>query len=227
MGGQACVFYGAAEFSRDCDIVLFADSENYDRLTDAIGELQAECIAVPPMDWKYLDKGHAIHFRCMHPDAHRIRLDVMTKMRGCDEFTTLWERRTSLQDSDGTVFEILGIEDLVKAKKTQRDKDWPMIRRLVDAHYAQFRMEPNDDRVKFWLREVRSPLVLVDIAKDNPVLVAEMLSERALLANAVSNEVVRLKADLYQEQVDERSRDEDYWKPLKAELEQMRHDRRR
>jgi hypothetical protein len=179
------------------------------------------------MDWKYLDKGHAIHFRCMHPDAHRIRLDVMTKMRGCDEFTTLWERRTSLQDSDGTVFEILGIEDLVKAKKTQRDKDWPMIRRLVDAHYAQFRMEPNDDRVKFWLREARSPLVLVDIAKDNPVLVAEMLSERALLANAVSNEVVRLKADLYQEQVDERSRDEDYWKPLKAELEQMRHDRRR
>jgi hypothetical protein len=25
MGGQACVFYGAAEFSRDCDIVIVAD----------------------------------------------------------------------------------------------------------------------------------------------------------------------------------------------------------
>jgi len=25
MGGQACVFYGAAEFSRDTDFVLFAD----------------------------------------------------------------------------------------------------------------------------------------------------------------------------------------------------------
>jgi len=25
------------------------------------------------------------------------------------------------------------IEDLVKAKKTQRDKDWPMIRRLIEA----------------------------------------------------------------------------------------------
>ncbi|MEX1041942.1 MAG: hypothetical protein WDZ51_14980 [Pirellulaceae bacterium] len=24
MGGQACVFYGAAEFSRDCDIVFVA-----------------------------------------------------------------------------------------------------------------------------------------------------------------------------------------------------------
>jgi hypothetical protein len=26
MGGQACVFYGAAEFSRDIDLALLADS---------------------------------------------------------------------------------------------------------------------------------------------------------------------------------------------------------
>jgi hypothetical protein len=32
MGGQACVFYGAAEFSRDCDIVVVADNENLMRL---------------------------------------------------------------------------------------------------------------------------------------------------------------------------------------------------
>ena len=51
MGGQACVFYGAAEFSRDCDIVVLAEGSNFDRLENAISELQAECIAVPPMDW--------------------------------------------------------------------------------------------------------------------------------------------------------------------------------
>ena len=28
MGGQACVFYGAAEFSRDVDFALVADEEN-------------------------------------------------------------------------------------------------------------------------------------------------------------------------------------------------------
>jgi hypothetical protein len=28
MGGQACVFYGAAEFSRDTDFVIFADAAN-------------------------------------------------------------------------------------------------------------------------------------------------------------------------------------------------------
>jgi hypothetical protein len=37
MGGQACVFYGAAEFSRDCDVVFFrglADEELRDRIAE-------------------------------------------------------------------------------------------------------------------------------------------------------------------------------------------------
>lgn len=32
MGGQACVFYGAAEFSRDTDLGVLADLENLERL---------------------------------------------------------------------------------------------------------------------------------------------------------------------------------------------------
>jgi hypothetical protein len=47
MGGQACVLYGAAEFSRDCDIVLLADEANLERLSSALVELQADCIAIP------------------------------------------------------------------------------------------------------------------------------------------------------------------------------------
>jgi hypothetical protein len=32
MGGQACVFYGAAEFSRDTDFAIRADAANLARL---------------------------------------------------------------------------------------------------------------------------------------------------------------------------------------------------
>ena len=32
MGGQACVLYGAAEFSRDTDLVILADERNLARL---------------------------------------------------------------------------------------------------------------------------------------------------------------------------------------------------
>jgi hypothetical protein len=39
MGGQACILYGAAEFSRDVDVA--ADDGNLHRLRRALAELQA------------------------------------------------------------------------------------------------------------------------------------------------------------------------------------------
>ena len=59
MGGQACVFYGAAEFSRDTDFVILADPANLARLRQALVELQARVVAVPPFELKYLRRGHA------------------------------------------------------------------------------------------------------------------------------------------------------------------------
>ncbi len=227
MGGQACVFYGAAEFSRDCDIAIISDPKNLARLTAALDDLQATCIAIPPMDWQYLERGHAIHFRCQHPEARNIRLDVMTKMRGCDAFDALWERRTTLQNSDGTLYQLLGIADLVKAKKTQRDKDWPMIRRLVDAHYDEFANETNDDRIRFWLRESRTPHVLVEVAAANPELFREVLPTRPLLAEAIEGREAALQLELDKEQAKEKQLDEYYWRPLKQELEALRLAKRR
>ncbi len=42
MGGQACVFYGAAEFSRDLDLLVLADAENLARLRSALDALDAQ-----------------------------------------------------------------------------------------------------------------------------------------------------------------------------------------
>jgi hypothetical protein len=56
-------------------------------------------------------------------------------MTGAADFPTLWERRTTLEMDDGFLWDLLSLPDLVQAKKTQRDKDWPMIRRLVEANY--------------------------------------------------------------------------------------------
>jgi len=227
MGGQACVFYGAAEFSRDCDIVIVADDENLMRLNSALAELQAECIAIPPYETQYLDRGHAVHFRCHHTEAMGMRLDVMTRMRGCDEFAALWERRMTLQDADGMTYELLGIEDLVKAKKTQRDKDWPMIRRLVDAHYEEFRDSPNEEQIRFWLRESRTPDVLIRLAANYPDIFREVLRQRALLGEALSGSRSAVQQELTREELAERKADEAYWRPLKQELEKLRLNRRK
>ena len=71
MGGQACVLYGAAEFSRDTDIVVVADADNLRRLQAAVNDLKAESIAVPPFERRFLEAGHAVHFRCRLPEADR------------------------------------------------------------------------------------------------------------------------------------------------------------
>ena len=227
MGGQACVFYGAAEFSRDCDIVILSDESNLNLLTSALQDLRAECIAVPEFKADYLARGHAVHFRCQHPDAKGIRLDVMTRMRGCDEFEQLWQRRTSIEDpTAGVVYELLSIEDLVKAKKTQRDKDWPMIRRLVEAHFRQFAYEPTQAIVGFWLREMTSPELLQRIALENRDLLPLANSFRPWLQSVDLNNLEAIERELEKDKERERLLDIAYWNPLKQELAELRASKR-
>lgn len=111
-------------------------------------------IAVPPMALKHLSEGLAIHFRCRQPEVAGLRIDVMTHMRGVAPFPELWARRTTLTFEDETL-EVMALPDLVAAKKTQRDKDWPMIRRLVDVNYLTHQKEPTPERIRFWLRALR------------------------------------------------------------------------
>ncbi|MEO8494459.1 MAG: hypothetical protein ABI614_05285 [Planctomycetota bacterium] len=227
MGGQACVFYGAAEFSRDCDIVLLSDQANFARLTSALAELKANCIAVPPFEIDYLRRGHAVHFRCEHPDAAGIRIDVMTKMRGVDEFVLLWQRRTTLADPDGTTYELLGIHDLIKAKKTQRDKDWPMIRRLVESHFTEYKNNATAERVDFWLRELRTPAMLIEVVANHADEARELAKQRPLLPEVFAASETALAKELLIEQNAQQEADKAYWTPLKRELETLRRQMRR
>ena len=224
MGGQACVFYGAAEFSRDTDFALLADAENLERLNVALRELQASVIAVPPLSLEHLQRGHAVHFRCRHPDAAGLRVDVMAKMRGVAEFADLWERRTTLQGEDGTIYELMSLSDLVQAKKTQRDKDWPMIRRLIEADRVACRGEPSPKQALFWLREGRTPELLIELVRQFPNE-AEAISGRIrpLLKAALLGDEAGIETGLSEEERAERAADRVYWEPLKKELERMRH----
>lgn len=228
IGGQACVLYGAAEFSRDCDVVILADEINFKKLNSALAELEAECIAIPEFKAEYLERGHAVHFRCQHPDVAGLRIDVMTKLRGCDPFEKLWERRTTIQDAaTNAVYEVLAIEDLVRAKKTQRDKDWPMIRRLVEAHYDENEDDHNDAIIQFWLRESRTPTMLGELVKRFPEQIAKIDTVRPWLSSIDTTDLKQIEQALRQEEDNERQADEEYWKPLKEELVQLRLNRER
>jgi len=225
MGGQACVLYGAAEFSRDLDLAILADSDNLDRLGRALAEYEAEVVAVPPFRAEHLEEGMAVHFRCQHPEARDLRIDVMTRMRGVDSFPRLWKRRTTFSFDDETL-EVLSLPGLVAAKKTQHDKDWPMLRRLVDASYLTHREEPTPERVRFWLRELRTPELLIEVAERHPEAIAQEKLNRPLLDLATREglEGGGLARALRAEEDSVRSEDEAYWKPLKQKLSRLRRE---
>jgi hypothetical protein len=225
MGGQACILFGAAEFSRDTDFAVLASPENLDRLTEALAELQAGVIAVPPFEMHYLERGHAIHFRCAHPDATGMRVDVMARLRGVDPFSELWARRTTWDLPEGFQIDSLSLPDLVASKKTQQDKDWPMIRRLVEVSYDEGFASPTAEQIGFWLRELRTPEILIECVGRFPDDARRAASSRPALAPALSGEVERLRDELAEEERRERDLDRLYWEPLKSELEALRHRR--
>lgn len=225
MGGQACVLYGAAEFSRDTDLVILADAGNLTRLRRALAELQAEIIAVPPFQIRHLRRGHAVHFRCLQPDLLRMRVDVMSRLRGVGPFAALWRRRTTVTLPGGFSFDLLSLPDLVLAKKTQRDKDWPMLRRLVEAHYFQGRDHPTSAKVRFWMLELRSPELLIEVARRHQSACKRAVRRRLLLQYAMRGDPVALEAALREEEDRERDADRRYWQPLRTELERLRRRR--
>jgi hypothetical protein len=113
----------------------------------------------------------------------------------------------------------------VQAEKTQRDKDWPMIRRLVEAHYFENRGVARLAQVEFWLREMRTPELLLAVAERHPAAARRLTRTRKLLALACDQDMHGVTAALESEERAERERDRKYWAPLRRELETLRHRR--
>jgi hypothetical protein len=226
MGGQACVFYGGAEFSRDTDLAVLPSPDNLARLREALAELAAEPVAVPSLAERYLLRGHAVHFRCRHPEAAGVRVDIMSVMRGVQPFEDLWRRRTTFETDAGETYDLLSLPDLVAAKKTQRDRDWPMIRRMLEASYLAHRgAAETPERVAFWLRELRTPALLAEVARRHPEAARGAAETRAAIAAALSGDEPAVEAAVADEERRERERDREYWRPLREELERWRHRR--
>lgn len=226
MGGQACVFYGAAEFSRDLDLMVLADAGNLTHLRAALDDLQASVIAVPNFEESLLRRGHAVHFRCRQAGVEGLRIDLMAALRGVDGFEPLWARRTTLAVA-GEQVDLMGIEDLVRAKKTQRDKDWPMIRRLMEHSYFEHSRNATPELVGFWLRELRTAGLLAEVAAAYPEAARALAPPRPAVAAALCGGPAAIQDSLDAEERDERRRDREYWQPLKLELEELRRSRPR
>jgi hypothetical protein len=222
MGGQACILYGAAEFSRDIDVAVLADESNLNRLRRALGELNAEPVYFPSLTPAALLRGHACHFRSLSEQTEGLRIDVMAVMRGCDGFDELWKRRYQIDLPDIGRINVLSLPDLVKAKKTQRDKDWPMVRRLVEIDYDEKPRIPAQSQIAFWLLEARTASLLVELCQRYPKTAQRLALKRAAIRFAIDQDTAMIELALREEEDTCRAADRVYWEPLKQELFHMR-----
>ncbi len=225
IGGQACIIYGAAEFSRDIDFAVMVSAQNLDKLKIALNELEAERIFVPDLSEDVLMRGHACHFRCQREDVKGLRIDILGVMRGVASFPELWERREDIELPGIGKVAVMSLPDLVKTKKTQRDKDWPMIRRLIEADMYNASSNPSEEKVRFWLSECRTPELLISLCDKYPDIASRMITNRPLLKAAIEGNQGKIQRLLRDEEDRERKLDRQYWNPLRVELEAWRHEK--
>jgi hypothetical protein len=222
IGGQACILYGGAEFSRDIDITIMISPENIDSLEKVLHELNAERIFYPSLSEEVLENGHACHFRCRREDVKGLRIDVIGRMRCVDPFPELWNRRKEIQLSEIGLIPVIGLADLIKTKKTQRDKDWPMIRRLIESDIYKAEDNPDDSKILFWLSECRTPELLISLAGKYPDMAMNISGVRPLISLALSGDRAELQRLLRDEEDREKEADRQYWEPLRKQLEEWR-----
>lgn len=227
MGGQACILYGGAEFSRDVDFAVAVSRDNLRRLQGALRDQKAEPVFFPPLSAAALRRGHACHFRCGAPATRGLRVDVMGRMRGAPSFGRLWSRRTAVRIPGVGPVPVVSLEDLVRIKKTQRDKDWAMIARLLEADIARHGWNADFRRIRFWLSECRTSPLLIELARRFPVQARRESRRRAVMKSAVRGDEEGIRKGLRLEQERERAADRRYWAPLRRELERMRLGRAR
>lgn len=155
-----------------------------------------------------------------------LRIDIMGVMRGVASFPELWKRREEIELSEIGKVAVMSLPDLVKAKKTQRDKDWPMIRRMIEADIYRASDDPSPDKMGFWLTECRTPELLISLTARYLEIASGIAPKRPLLRLAIEGNEKEIRKLLLDEENREREVDRQYWAPLKAELEAWRRGRR-
>ena len=80
---------------------------------------------------------------------------------------------------------------------------------------------PSPQQIHFWLRELRTPELLIELAAKRRAP-RQLLFKRPLLKLAREAREGDLTEALLEEEQIEREADRQYWTPLKAELEKLR-----
>jgi len=224
IGGQAAIAYGAAQFTRDADFWVNPTKTNLVRLRQALKELKTTLRFLPPLRLSYLKKGHGIHFRFKYDDREFL-IDILGKAPRVSGFTAALKEAERI-DWHGLSVPILDIRRLLATKKTDRERDYLAIQSLAEIVFEQAkRDEIIRETAMFWLiEESRTPQHLQIISREwKGGKQASLISGRPaaiLAAQGKRLSEIQKTLDLEKDRLKKANRE--YWRPLVAELRQLK-----
>ncbi len=184
--GQAVVLHRLAMMSKDGDWVLRADQESLTYVLGVLSEFGATYRFGAPLDLRWLSHGWSAHLEFIN-EGMRVRTDfVVTPPR----ITTAGLERM-WHEQEGAEIPFVGLRDLADLKKTNREKDYPVIGELAR------RMTLPRDTFMY----SRSARDLIALATKHPELLTPCTAERPALKEIAHGEA-RLAAALDAERRD-------------------------
>jgi hypothetical protein len=166
-GGQAVVLHRLAIMSKDGDWVVREDQEALAHVLGVLSRGGARYRYGAPLDVRWMGGGWSSHFQWQQDDL-RVRADFCTRPARLTpaELEGMWEEQVGRDPP------FLGARLLAETKKTNREKDYIVIGELA-------RLMPDArDRLLY----SRSAGDLLELARQYPRLVKELLAHRPLLA---------------------------------------------
>jgi hypothetical protein len=165
--GQAVVVHRLAIMSKDGDWILREDAEAVGHILEVLSFHGARYRFGVPLDLRWLAGGWSAHFE-FRREALRLRTDFVTRPPriAAYQLARMWE------EAEATGNEVVRPEPLAAMKLTNREKDYAVVGEL-----ARMMTDPRSQ-----LLYSRSSRDLIELAQEHPAALAEMISERPLLA---------------------------------------------
>ena len=108
VGGYAVGFHGHPRYTKDFDLWVESDDENVDKLLHALSDFGFGDVNLQSAD--FLEPGRVIQL-----GREPVRIDLLTSLKGIDEFSTAHMARLNV-DVDGVPIPVIGLDDLMTAK---------------------------------------------------------------------------------------------------------------
>jgi len=222
ISGQACVLYGASQFTEDTDLWIQPGARNLQAFFRAMAQVKATVYKLtPPIRPTYLRKGHGFHFRI--GDSY---VDVMGKPPRVGEFRSALSRARRISTEWGNLV-VAAPEDLVLLKRTNRPGDYEAISNLVRMRVSE------DDKARTLYWALSNTFDIADL-REYAIIAADILRRwpsrpavRCLLplrSGSTRISDLRIRAAAYEltlEMAHLQEKGRRYWKPVLAELKRL------